>query len=76
MHIKSDTYIVDKKLKLGTFLNKHLRTKSVGQSFLSMVCANLKHLTELWAELRKIIWHELPCLMLTHDVGDLLPALL
>lgn len=33
-------------------------------------------LTELWAELRKCVRHELPGLMLTHDVGDLLSALL
>lgn len=33
-------------------------------------------LTELWAELGERARHELPGLMLTHDVGDLLSALL
>lgn len=40
------------------------------------LCKCQRVLTELWAELRKSVWHELSGLMPTHDVSDLLSALL
>lgn len=41
-----------------------------------MLHTSLNVLTELWAELRQCARHELAGLVLTHNVGDLLSAML